>query len=470
MANDIKSGLIDTVVITELSRVSRSVIDFLNFAQFLKNHHADFVCLKQQFDTISPSGKVLVTICVALAEFERELTSERTSENMLARARRGLRNGGQLLGYDLNPEKKGHLIPNPAESVLVNHIFDKYLELGSMKKVAHYLNKAGYRTKGFTAKSGKVHKPKRFITSMVQWVLHNRSYIGENEINRMSRGKDQASLPEKKKYATTKSVWPAIVERSKFEEVQKLLRINGQTRKNAAAKVTHNYILRGLVRCGNCGCTLEDGSGTSKTGDLHFYYRHRSADRKKGCALPSLRAQTLEKLVLGRLSYLADRQDIIADIAKDASRNLADETPKVLKLLGERKREYARLTQELEQCAQKVLELDNASLKELIVPKVAELKDAREKVAEEMRLLQKSLDELKGNAVSAVEIQEMLQSFETLYQELPPHKQKELLAYIIHSITVRPTHIEMALFGRATLDQFTLAGGVFAGNTNWLRD
>ena len=354
MVNDIKAGVIDTIIVTELSRVSRSVIDFLNFAQFMQDYKTGFICLKQQFDTVSPHGRVLITVCMALAQFERELTSERTSENLLARSRRGLRNGGQLLGYDIDPEKKGHMVPNEAEKTLVNLIFDKYLELGSVEEVTRWLNKAGYRTKGFTAKtSGKVHKPHKFTKQTVHWVLNNRAYLGEVEINRMMKAKDQKSLPEKKRYATAKAVWPAIVSEEKFAQVYSLMRQNGQIRKNSTAKVSHNYILRGVVQCGTCESWLEDGSGTSKTGDLHFYYRHRGTERQKGCQLPSLRAETLEKVTLGRLNYLAERQDIIAVIAEEANRNLELEVPKVMGLLGERKREYTRLARELDQCAQR---------------------------------------------------------------------------------------------------------------------
>ena len=265
MVNDIKAGVIDTIIVTELSRVSRSVIDFLNFAQFMQDYKTGFICLKQQFDTVSPHGRVLITVCMALAQFERELTSERTSENLLARSRRGLRNGGQLLGYDIDPEKKGHMVPNEAEKTLVNLIFDKYLELGSVEEVTRWLNKAGYRTKGFTAKtSGKVHKPHKFTKQTVHWVLNNRAYLGEVEINRMMKAKDQKSLPEKKRYATAKAVWPAIVSEEKFAQVYSLMRQNGQIRKNSTAKVSHNYILRGVVQCGTCESWLEDGSGTSK--------------------------------------------------------------------------------------------------------------------------------------------------------------------------------------------------------------
>ena len=40
---------------------------------------------------------------MALAEFEREQTSERTKDAVRARAERGLWNGGRVLGYDPTP-------------------------------------------------------------------------------------------------------------------------------------------------------------------------------------------------------------------------------------------------------------------------------------------------------------------------------------------------------------------------------
>ena len=471
MANDVKAGVIDTVICTELSRISRSVLDFLNFARFLTDYKAGFLCLKQQFDSTSPHGRVLVTICVALAEFERELTADRTSENMLARARRGLRNGTQVLGYDPDPNRKGYMIPNESEKVLINLMFDKYQEAGSVKEVADFLNKSGHGTKSYTAKtSGRVHKSHKFTTSSVHYHLTNKAYIGENEINRNNKTKDQASLSEKERYATTKAVWPPIVAEEKFREVQRLMRQNGQQRKSFAAKVIHNYILRGLVQCGTCKAHLEDGSGTSKNGDLHFYYRHKGKERKEGCDLPSLRAETLESMVLSRLNYLSERQDIIEEIAAQANRSLGDEVPKIMALLGSRKKEYAHLCRELERWTQKIIELDNDQIKELVAPKIEELKHQRAKINDDIALLQKSLTELTGNVASVIEIREMLQSFQLLYHELPQHKQSELLAYIIQSISVMPTKIEMALFGRATLEQFTLTGGVFAQRPNWLRD
>ena len=73
---------------------------------------------------------------MALAEFEREQTAERTRDAAWARAERGLWNGGRLLGYDLDAARKGHLVPNEDEVVLVNFAFDEYLRSGSIAETA----------------------------------------------------------------------------------------------------------------------------------------------------------------------------------------------------------------------------------------------------------------------------------------------------------------------------------------------
>jgi site-specific DNA recombinase len=87
---DIRSGRVNTVLCTALDRICRSVKDFLHFFEFLNEHGVEFVCLKQHYDTTTSQGKLFITIMMALAEFEREQTSERNREATAARAERGL--------------------------------------------------------------------------------------------------------------------------------------------------------------------------------------------------------------------------------------------------------------------------------------------------------------------------------------------------------------------------------------------
>ena len=144
---DIKSGKVNTIVCTSLDRISRSVKDFLNFFEILTKYNVEFVCLKQNYDTTSSQGKLFITIMMALAEFEREQTSERNRDATLARAERGLWNGGHLIGYDLNPQKKGYLNVNEKEKSLLQLAFNTYQQCGSIITTVKRLNENGYRTK-----------------------------------------------------------------------------------------------------------------------------------------------------------------------------------------------------------------------------------------------------------------------------------------------------------------------------------
>lgn len=471
MVRDIKAGKIDIVLCTELSRVSRSVMDFLSFMRFLQEHNVGFICLKQNFDTTTPHGKVLMTICVALAEFERELVSERTAENLLARAKRGLRNGGAVLGLDSNPERRGWLIPNEMEKATVNMGFQKYLEIGSINGVADFLNSNGHRTKRVVGKeSGKIRKAQKFTPQSVHYMLTNRAYIGEVEINRMNKNKDQATLPERNRYGIAKAVWEGIVPRDVFIKVQKLMRENGQTRRNTTNRVLHNFLLRTLVTCGKCGRILEDGSGTSKTGELYFYYRHKHGRRCKGCDLPSLRADMLEKLVMSRLDHLASNAALLSNITKAANARLSKELPNLNDLLAVRRQEYAKIGREIDRWKQKILDVDSQDVTKLIMPEINKLKAQQDQVVQEVRDLETQVSDIKTNSTTGLKLCDLLRTFKTLFDQLTPNKQRELIAYLVKGVTVNQNSVELSIYGRPDLEQFELVGGVFAACQSNLPD
>ena len=74
MKKDIEDGLINTVVFTDISRLSRSTRDFLEFTDFLKKHGANFICISHDgIDTSTDYGKAIFTILTALEEQKAEL-------------------------------------------------------------------------------------------------------------------------------------------------------------------------------------------------------------------------------------------------------------------------------------------------------------------------------------------------------------------------------------------------------------
>ena len=85
----------DTVIICELTRLSRSVKDLFDLVEQVEKAGANIKSLKEPWlDTTTPQGRLLFTIFSGVSQFERELIRERTMEG-LASARASGRMGGR---------------------------------------------------------------------------------------------------------------------------------------------------------------------------------------------------------------------------------------------------------------------------------------------------------------------------------------------------------------------------------------
>jgi DNA invertase Pin-like site-specific DNA recombinase len=95
----------DTVVVTDLTRLSRSTKDLIEIAELISRKGANFLkSLKESWlDTTTAHGKMLFTVFAGIAQFERDLTSERTKEGILAaKKKRGKYPGRPSVDKDVN--------------------------------------------------------------------------------------------------------------------------------------------------------------------------------------------------------------------------------------------------------------------------------------------------------------------------------------------------------------------------------
>lgn len=93
MLDALRAG--DTVVICELTRLSRSTKDLFELVERISGVGANIKSLKEEWlDTTTPQGKLLFTIFAGVSQFERDLTHERTMEGLAAARARG-RLGGR---------------------------------------------------------------------------------------------------------------------------------------------------------------------------------------------------------------------------------------------------------------------------------------------------------------------------------------------------------------------------------------
>lgn len=84
----------DTLVTDSFSRLSRSTKDLLELTDRLQTMGVQLISLKEQLDTTTATGKMMMTMLSALSQFERDIIAERTVEGLKAAKARG-REGGR---------------------------------------------------------------------------------------------------------------------------------------------------------------------------------------------------------------------------------------------------------------------------------------------------------------------------------------------------------------------------------------
>ena len=104
MLNYIREG--DTVVVESYSRFSRSTKDLLNLIEQINAKGASFVSLKENVDTSTPQGRLMMTVFAGLAQFEREQILQRQAEGIAIAKAEGKYTGRQPIKIDQGVFKK----------------------------------------------------------------------------------------------------------------------------------------------------------------------------------------------------------------------------------------------------------------------------------------------------------------------------------------------------------------------------
>ncbi len=98
MLDTLRAG--DTLVVDSFSRLSRSTKDLLEMVDRLTALGVNLISLKEQLDTTTATGKLMLTMLSALSQFERDIIAERTADGLKAARARGRVGGRPKAGSD----------------------------------------------------------------------------------------------------------------------------------------------------------------------------------------------------------------------------------------------------------------------------------------------------------------------------------------------------------------------------------
>lgn len=138
------------LVVYSLSRLARSTKDTLAISEKLDKAGADLVSLSERIDTTGAAGKMMFRMLAVLAEFERDVISERTSMAMAHKKSKGEKYAPVPFGYS---EIEGRLVAVESESLVVAEILKSRQEGVTFAQIAGDLNRRGIEGK----RGGKWH-------------------------------------------------------------------------------------------------------------------------------------------------------------------------------------------------------------------------------------------------------------------------------------------------------------------------
>ena len=392
MIQDCMDGKIDVIMTKSVSRFSRNTVDILQYVRLLKERGIAVIFEKENINTMTEQGEMMLTLMGTLAQNEVESTSKNVK--MGIKMKRGeLMGFNGCLGYDYHPEDKTITV-NEAEAETVRLIFELYLQGYGTYTIARRLTELGK-----VNKKGQV----KWTDSGVRGIIKNEKYKGDLLLQKtittdpISKRRIENFGEEEQYYV--RDHHESIVSREVWEQAKEIrLSRNRQSNKMADGKwekYTKKYAFSSMCECGFCGTKLTRRTlhSSSKYETPVWYCRNAANKGKHNCPnSKSVHESILENAFLEAYKLLTGSFDDVIDsvvgVIEDISTNNED--------IGRLKKEQKALDN-LEQRRKKLtdLYLDDGILKEAYDEKYEELSVKIQKSKESIVILQENVSNQK---------------------------------------------------------------------------
>lgn len=457
MMKDIRAGKINLILVTDLSRLSRNILDFCILLEDLKKANAKFLSLKEQFDTSTPAGEMMVFNMINLAQFERKQTSERVSMNFHSRALRGLRNGGMaILGYDIEKDDSSRLSVLEVEAGCVRKIFQIYLEEYSLSRTIQKLEELNIKPKVRSNRIQRHASQGKWTTQSLLSILRNQAYIGLREVNAKYKDKDQENLKPYERYQIVKASWKAIIDKNVFASVQKSLDENlARERKRLSNSKSRTFFLTGILYCEDCGRPLVGSSGHG-AGGVHRYYVHRPI---RGdvvtCEVKTIRAEDLEQAVINHLDEVIFRDGYFKGLEKRLGFSYNQSQGDNKTILAKSETEYLKIEREIQKTIEIMSELSSHGMDTALKNTLIKFTDKKLEIENQISAISANMEKTFTSKEDRDFIELNASTFSKAKNKATPAMLKRLLHNLISAIVLTKGKASVSYWTRNSFDSLT---------------
>lgn len=441
MLSDAKNGDFAYVIVYNLSRFSRNILDHLHSVEYLESNNVQLLSVMEGFDNSTPEGDLFNMITMALNQFYSSNLSRAVLRGSIATAREENFCGGTPpLGYQIVNQK---YVIDSKESETVKTIFRLFLVGNSFTFMSNYLNEHGMLT-----------KLGNFWKGNFEHILTNRKYTGCMTYNLYKRRKlfSKSQIKEPKdpsEHIIIPNVFPAIITEEEFEDTQEMLR---KMKILELKDLCHpRSLLEGFIRCGKCGKMMtikKHVGGTS--GSVTKIYKCKGGQSKK-CKNSTINIRYMDNYILRFLTeFFARSSPDIKELVKEKMRTeyatKLEELENLKKFDIEEEHSINELTERLATLPAQTQEKLNRTITEKVLHKLA-----REK---EIKTRERHLEQLRLKGTERFRIESVKRRFMDSFKSGELTKMREFLYDVMPSITISGDDVVVVLDFSSFLDNF----------------
>lgn len=329
MMGDIEAGLIDCVIVKDLSRLGRDYIGSGRLIQkTFPEHEIRFIAIGDNYDSLTADfneeSLVLPVKNFINDAYCRDISVKVKSQQKMKRESGQYIGAFAMYGYMKDPDDKNHLIIDKYAAGIVESIFEWKVDGYSFKAIAERLNDMGVlspleykKSNGEKFKTGfHTRKRGKWSAQAVRRILMDETYTGtlvQGKSERVNYKVKKSVTKPAEEWVRIPDAHEAIVSKDLFGVVQQLLRTDCRS---ASGKNT-SHLYSGLLFCGDCGEQMtrrivRHGSST------RVYYICSNYNKNKKCSRHSIPEEDLDRLVLygikSRIGIILDQMAVVAGV------------------------------------------------------------------------------------------------------------------------------------------------------------
>lgn len=443
MMGDVKSGLINKVVVYKLDRISRSTLDFANIIYVFKKNNVEFVSTTEKFDTSTPIGQAMLQIVMVFAELERRTIQQRIKDNYYARGRKGFYMGGRApygftkIRTEVNGQKTYTFENDDEQLPHLIKMFELYANIDmSLGKISRYLNKknipAAEGGKWDSCKISRMLRNPVYVKAdaNIYQYYKNKGCIITNDIQDFigtngcylygKRSLNERKFTNVENHNVSLALHEGIIDSHTFLLCQYKLDDNRQLKNDGKGK--HSW-LSGYAKCGYCGYAATIiYSGSARR---YRYFNCRGKTNLKICKGHSkpIYADEVEKIVE---IHILEKVKELKNVEIQIENNNIDTNDLKLQIL--------KIDKQIENLLNQIAESNEVVMK-YINKKIASLDNTKNTILEEVKKI--ALENSKSQPIN--DIIERVEDWNNLSLE----NKKEICGYFINKVLIKDNEIEI---------------------------